>query len=89
MYCVTVSCILSFFPSFIPIILYLLFLQNKTGTTSCRTKSSKVSKITSNRQVTIPKEIMKRLKLKTGDKIVWIQQNNNITIKKGKIISEE
>ncbi|MFZ7138355.1 MAG: AbrB/MazE/SpoVT family DNA-binding domain-containing protein [archaeon] len=48
----------------------------------------KVSKITSNRQVTIPKEIMKRLKLKTGDKIVWIEQNNNITIKKGKIITE-
>jgi AbrB family looped-hinge helix DNA binding protein len=48
----------------------------------------KVSKITSNRQVTIPKEIMKRLKLKAGDKIVWIQQNNNIIIKKGKIIAE-
>ncbi|MGD9130143.1 MAG: AbrB/MazE/SpoVT family DNA-binding domain-containing protein [Candidatus Bathyarchaeota archaeon] len=48
-----------------------------------------VSKITSNRQVTIPKEIMKRLKLKTGDKIVWIQQNSNIIIKKGKIIAED
>ncbi|PVX27139.1 MAG: hypothetical protein CW716_03835 [Candidatus Bathyarchaeum sp.] len=47
-----------------------------------------VSKITSNRQVTIPKEIMKRLKLKGGDKIVWIEQNNNIIIKKGKIITE-
>lgn len=48
-----------------------------------------VSKITSNRQVTIPKEIMKRLKLNGGDKIVWIEQNNNIIIKKGKIITED
>ncbi len=48
-----------------------------------------VSKITSNRQVTIPKEVMKRLKLKQGDKIVWIEQNNNIIIKKGKIVAED
>jgi AbrB family looped-hinge helix DNA binding protein len=41
-----------------------------------------ISKITSNRQVTIPKEIMKKLNLKAGDKILWIQQNNNITIRK-------
>jgi hypothetical protein len=32
---------------------------------------------------------MKRLKLKAGDKIVWIQQNNNIIIKKAKIIAED
>ena len=48
-----------------------------------------VSKITSNRQVTIPKEIMKRLKLKVGDKIVWIEQNKDIIIKKGKIVAED
>jgi len=48
-----------------------------------------VSKITSNRQVTIPKEIMKRLKLKVGDKIVWIEQNKGIIIKKGKIVAED
>lgn len=41
-----------------------------------------ISKITSNRQVTIPAEIMKKLNLKPSDKILWIQQNNNITIKK-------
>jgi len=47
------------------------------------------SKITSNRQVTIPKEIMKRLKLKVGDQILWIEQNKDIVIKKGKIVVEE
>ena len=49
----------------------------------------KVSKITSNRQVTIPKEIMNRLKLKAGDKIVWIEKNSDIVIKKGKILAED
>lgn len=32
---------------------------------------------------------MKRLKLKTGDKIVWIEQNKDIVIKKGKIVAED
>ena len=47
-----------------------------------------ISKITSNRQVTIPKEIMKHLKLKAGDQILWIQQNKDIIVKKGKIVAE-
>ena len=41
-----------------------------------------ISKITSNRQVSIPVEIMKKMKVKAGDKILWIEQNNNIIIRK-------
>ena len=41
----------------------------------------KVSKVTSNRQVTIPVEIMKKLKLRAGDKIIWIERND-IVIRK-------
>lgn len=48
-----------------------------------------VSKVTSNRQVTIPKEVMKKLKLKVGDNILWIKRNGNIVVKKGKIVVEE
>ena len=48
-----------------------------------------ISKITSNRQVTIPKEIMKKLKLKEGDNILWIERNKDIIVKKGKIVVEE
>lgn len=48
-----------------------------------------ISKITSNRQVTIPKEIMKKLKLKVGDNILWIERNKDILVKKGKIVIEE
>ncbi len=58
----------------------------------CLNMSSKiiqVSKITSNRQVTIPKEIMKRLKLKVGDQLLWIERDKDIIIKKGKIVAED
>lgn len=48
-----------------------------------------VSKVTSNRQVTIPKEVMKKLKLKVGDKFLWIEHNRDIIVKKGKIVIEE
>lgn len=48
-----------------------------------------ISKVTSNRQVTIPKEVMKKLKLKVGDNILWIERNRNIIVKKGKIVVEE
>lgn len=48
-----------------------------------------VSKITSNRQVTIPKQIMEKLKLKVGDNILWIERNKDIIIKKAKIVVEE
>ena len=41
-----------------------------------------ISKISSNRQVTIPVEVMEKLKLKVGDKILWIEQDKNIVIKK-------
>jgi len=41
-----------------------------------------ISKITSNRQVTIPIEIMNKLGLKVGDKIVWYERNSDIAIKK-------
>jgi antitoxin PrlF len=44
-------------------------------------KIIQISKITSNRQVTIPVEIMKRLNVKAGDKILWIEHNNNIIIR--------
>ena len=46
-----------------------------------------ISKITSNRQVIIPKEIMK--KLKVGDNILWIERNKDMIVKKGKIVVEE
>ena len=49
----------------------------------------KVSKVTSNRQVTIPVEIMKKLKLRIGDKVLWIERNKDIVIKKGKVVAEE
>ena len=41
-----------------------------------------ISKITSNRQITIPTEVMKKLKVNAGDKIIWIESNKNIIIKK-------
>ena len=41
-----------------------------------------VSKITSNRQVTVPVDVMNKLKVKAGDKIVWIERNGDITVKK-------
>ena len=42
----------------------------------------KVSKVTSNRQVTIPVEIMKKLKVRIGDKVLWVERNGEIIIKK-------
>jgi AbrB family looped-hinge helix DNA binding protein len=41
-----------------------------------------ISKITSNRQVTVPVEIMKKLKLEKGDKILWIEHNDRIIVRK-------
>lgn len=41
-----------------------------------------ISKVTSNRQITIPIEIMKRMKVRVGDKIIWIERNGDIIIKK-------
>lgn len=41
-----------------------------------------ISKITSNRQVTIPVDVMRKLKVKVGDKIIWIERNGNIMVKK-------
>jgi AbrB family looped-hinge helix DNA binding protein len=45
-------------------------------------KIIQLSKITSNRQVTVPAEIMKKLKLKAGDKIIWIERNGDIIVRK-------
>jgi AbrB family looped-hinge helix DNA binding protein len=45
-------------------------------------KIIQLSKITSNRQVSIPVEIMKKLKVKAGDKILWIELNGDIIIRK-------
>ncbi|RLI39471.1 hypothetical protein DRO69_14245 [Candidatus Bathyarchaeota archaeon] len=41
-----------------------------------------ISKITSNRQVTVPKENMEKLRVKEGDKIVWFERNGLIIVKK-------
>ena len=41
-----------------------------------------ISKITSNRQVTIHKEVMEKLGLKEGNKIVWFERNCLIVIRK-------
>ena len=45
-------------------------------------KIIQVSKITANRQVTIPVEIMDRLEIKRGDKILWIKNKDDIIIRK-------
>ena len=41
-----------------------------------------ISKITSNRQVTIPVEIMNKLDLKVSNKIMWFERDGIIYIKK-------
>ena len=41
-----------------------------------------ISKITSNRQVTVPVEIMKKLKVEVGDKIIWMERDGDIIVKK-------
>jgi AbrB family looped-hinge helix DNA binding protein len=41
-----------------------------------------ISKVTSNRQVTIPIEVMKKLKVNAGDKIIWVERNKEIIVKK-------
>ena len=45
-------------------------------------KIIQISKITSNRQVTVPVEIMDKLKVKTGDKILWIEEDGKILVRK-------
>ena len=39
-----------------------------------------VAKLTSNWQVTIPEQIRKKLNLKTGDKIIFVENDNAVTI---------
>jgi len=41
-----------------------------------------ISKITSNRQVTIPAEVMEKLKVNVGDKIIWAERKGDIIVKK-------
>jgi AbrB family looped-hinge helix DNA binding protein len=62
-------------------------LQTKKSTqyhkvTPMSEKIIQLSKITSNRQVSIPVEIMKKMKVKAGDKILWIERNGDIIIRK-------
>ena len=45
-------------------------------------KIIQISKITSNRQVTVPVEIMDKLKVERGDKILWIEENGKILVRK-------
>ncbi|MCG8500114.1 MAG: AbrB/MazE/SpoVT family DNA-binding domain-containing protein [Firmicutes bacterium] len=39
-----------------------------------------VAKISSKGQITIPVEIRKKLGLKEGDKVVFVEQNNNVIL---------
>jgi AbrB family looped-hinge helix DNA binding protein len=64
-------------------------IQKRLNTMKAKGRIIQVSKITSNRQVTIPKQIMEKLKLKVGDNILWIERNKDIIIKKAKIVVEE
>jgi AbrB family looped-hinge helix DNA binding protein len=45
-------------------------------------KIIQISKVTSNRQITIPVEVMKKLKVKEGDKVIWIEKNGDVVIRK-------
>jgi len=45
-------------------------------------KIVQISKVTSNRQVTVPVEIMNKLNVKRGDKIIWIEENGKILVRK-------
>lgn len=42
-----------------------------------------ISSISEKGQVTIPKEIRDVLELKTGDKVVFVERNNEIVVHKG------
>lgn len=48
-----------------------------------------LSKITSNRQVTIPVDVMDKLKVKAGEKIIWIEHNGDIIVRKAQLESKE
>jgi len=41
-----------------------------------------ISKITSNRQVSIQVEVMQKLKIKTGEKILWVERDGSIIVRK-------
>jgi len=45
-------------------------------------KMIRISKVSSNRQVTIPKLVLKKLDIKKGDQIVWIEENGKILVRK-------
>ena len=48
-----------------------------------------ISKITSNRQVTIPVDVMNKLKVKAGEKIIWIERNGDIMVRKAELESKK
>ena len=39
-----------------------------------------IARLTSNGQITIPEQIRKKLNLKTGDKIAFVEKNNDVSI---------
>jgi len=45
-------------------------------------KIIQISKITANRQVTVPAEIMDILGIKRGDKILWLEKTGKIFVRK-------
>jgi len=45
-------------------------------------KIIQISKVTSNRQVTIPIEVMRKLKVKGGDKVFWIERDGELVVRK-------
>ena len=48
-----------------------------------------ISKITSNRQVTIPVDVMDKLKVKAGEKIIWVERNGDIMVRKAELESKK
>ncbi len=41
-----------------------------------------LSKISGKQQVTLPKDVMEKLNVKANDKILWVLENNQVTVKK-------
>ena len=48
-----------------------------------------IAKLTSNWQVTIPEQIRKKLNLKTGDKIIFVESDNTVTILNSSVAAVE
>lgn len=48
-----------------------------------------LARVSSNGQVVIPAEIRKKLKLESGDKVLFIEKKGEIIIKNAKLVFEE